>query len=72
MQIAKMMKRISLKLWMNYYNNDRLQWVLAKLSPNEYWEYITTDEYPQILKSQGFKLPSFKNIVSEHSNTQIF
>ncbi len=27
--------------WMNYYNNDRLQWELAKLSPNEYWKYIT-------------------------------
>ena len=42
--------------WMNYYN-DRLQRKLAKLSPNnEYWEYITTGEYPQILKSQGFTL----------------
>jgi len=25
--------------WMNYYNNDRYQWQLAKLSPNEYYNY---------------------------------
>ena len=28
--------------WMDYYNNERYQWELAKLSPNEYYEYITT------------------------------
>ncbi len=32
--------------WMDYYNNDRYQWKLAKLSPNEYYEYITTGIYP--------------------------
>lgn len=32
--------------YMNYYNNDRYQWKLAKLSPNEYYEYITTEIYP--------------------------
>ena len=26
--------------WMDYYNNERYQWQLAKLSPNEYYEYI--------------------------------
>jgi transposase InsO family protein len=30
----------------DYYNNDRYQWQLAKLSPNEYYEYITTGVYP--------------------------
>lgn len=39
--------------WMDYYNNDRFQWELAKLSPNEYWNYVTTGEYPEILTSQG-------------------
>ena len=57
--------------WMDYYNNDRFQWGLAKLSPNEYWKYITTGDYPKILKSQGFKLPSLKNIISDHSHTRI-
>lgn len=28
--------------WMDYYNNDRGQWLLNKLSPNEYYSYITT------------------------------
>ena len=32
--------------WMDYYNNERYQWKLAKLSPNEYYEYITTGIYP--------------------------
>ena len=32
--------------WMDYYNNDRYQWRLAKLSPNEYYEYITSGVYP--------------------------
>lgn len=32
--------------WINYYNNERYQWQLAKLSPNEYYEYITTGNYP--------------------------
>ncbi len=32
--------------WMDYYNNERYQWQLAKLSPNEYYEYITTGIYP--------------------------
>lgn len=32
--------------WMDYYNNDRYQWELAKLSPNEYYDYVTTGIYP--------------------------
>jgi transposase InsO family protein len=32
--------------WMDYYNNERYQWKLARLSPNEYYEYITTGIYP--------------------------
>ena len=32
--------------WMDYYNNDRYQWQLAKLSPNEYYNYIITGIYP--------------------------
>lgn len=31
---------------MDYYNNDRYQWGLAKLSPNEYYQYIITGIYP--------------------------
>lgn len=32
--------------WMDYYNNDRYQWRLAKLSPNEYYQYTITGIYP--------------------------
>ena len=32
--------------WMDYYNNERYQWNLARLSPVEYYKYITTGEYP--------------------------
>jgi transposase InsO family protein len=32
--------------WMDYYNRERYQWSLAKLSPNEFYRYITTGKYP--------------------------
>jgi len=32
--------------YIDYYNNDRYQWNLAKLSPNQYYQYIQTGEYP--------------------------
>lgn len=34
--------------YMDYYNNDRGQWQLAKLSPNEYYDYCLTGIYPLI------------------------
>lgn len=32
--------------YMNYYNNERYQWDLAKLAPNEFHEFVTTGKYP--------------------------
>ena len=32
--------------WADYYNNDRYQWDLARLSPNEYYRYRVIGEYP--------------------------
>lgn len=32
--------------WMDYYNNDRSQWNLNKLTPNEFYNYITTGINP--------------------------
>ncbi len=46
--------------WMDYYNGERYQWQLAKLSPNEYYGYITTGIYP------------LKGIVSENKNEHKF
>lgn len=39
---------ISINDWIDYYNNDRYQWELAKLSPIEYYEYISTGMYPAL------------------------
>lgn len=32
--------------WIEYYNNERYQWGLEKLSPNQYYNYITTRYNP--------------------------
>ena len=32
--------------WIDYYNNDRYQWDLLKLSPTEYYKYLMTGIYP--------------------------
>jgi len=32
--------------WIEYYNNERYQWDLARLSPNEYYEYLQSGIYP--------------------------
>ena len=32
--------------WMDYYNKDRYVWDLAKLSPDEYYQYRITGKYP--------------------------
>ena len=32
--------------WMDYYNNDRYQWDLQKLSPKEYYQDLQTGIYP--------------------------
>ena len=32
--------------WMDYYNNERYQWDLAKLAPTEFYNYCVTGIYP--------------------------
>lgn len=40
--------------WTDYYNNDRCQWDLARLSPREYYQYLITGNYPIVMpKSKG-------------------
>lgn len=41
--------------WIDYYNNERYQWDLAKLAPKEYYRYVTTGVYPleKNLSSRG-------------------
>ena len=40
--------------WTDYYNNDRYQWDLARLSPREYYKYLISGVYPlSIPKAKG-------------------
>lgn len=39
--------------WIDYYNNERYQWNLAKLAPTEYYRYVTTGEYPLAVPKSG-------------------
>ena len=40
--------------WTEYYNNDRYQWDLARLSPKEYYKYLISGVYPlSIPKAKG-------------------
>ena len=32
--------------YMDYYNNERYQWDLSRLSPNEYYDFVITGVYP--------------------------
>lgn len=32
--------------WIDYYNNDRGQWELKKLTPTEYYQYLLSGHYP--------------------------
>ena len=32
--------------YMDYYNKERYQWNLAKLSPDEFYQFVTTKVYP--------------------------
>ena len=44
--------------WMDYYNNDRYQWDLEKLSPREYYCYRQTGIYPLkpgVSKNRNFR-----------------
>ena len=37
--------------YIDYYNNERYQWHLAKLSPNEFYQFVTTGIYPLAVPS---------------------
>lgn len=37
--------------YIDYYNKERYQWQLAKLSPDEFYQFITTGIYPLPIKN---------------------
>ena len=41
--------------YIDYYNNYRYQWHLAKLSPNEYYHFYTTGSYPIPIENPPLK-----------------
>lgn len=59
--------------WIDYYNKDRYQWELLKLSPSEYFRYLQTGIYPLPVyepKSKGNtgalpQTPGFNALVSK-------
>lgn len=58
-EIAALMSFEEVKLkvddWIDYYNNDRYQWDLLKLSPKEYYRYLQTGVYslPKYVRKTG-------------------
>lgn len=45
--------------YMDYYNNERYQWELAKLSPNEFYHFCMTGSYPLAIGSKP-DIPRFQ------------
>lgn len=54
--------------YMDYYNNERYQWHLAKLSPNEFYAFVTTGVYPLNVASAP-EPPSIQKIPAELAPT---
>ena len=43
--------------WFDYYNRDRYQWRLAKLSPSQFYQFVTTGKYPLSYKPPARGVP---------------
>lgn len=50
--------------YIDYYNNRRYQWKLAKLSPNEFYQFYMTGEYPLDISNKPVP-PTPKKQISE-------
>mgnify|MGYP000691681932 CR=1 FL=1 len=59
--------------YMDYYNNDRYQYDLAKLSPNEYLEYYKTGVYPlkDIIEEDKDTLFKFDTVKHNLKNIEV-
>jgi putative transposase len=49
--------------YMDYYNDKRSQWQLAKLTPNEFYKFVTTGSYPLDIPNAP-AVPSIKKTAS--------
>lgn len=52
--------------FMDYYNNERPQWNLAKLTPVQYYNFYQTGVYPLAHLVEEPKLPKVKTIEIEN------
>lgn len=52
--------------WMDYYNNERYQWELNKLSPNEFYEWVTDGVWP--LEGASPAPPNFNPFVFQNDD----
>ena len=55
--------------YMDYYNNEEYVWELCMLSPNEYYEFITTGIYPLAIDNPP-EVPVIQKAPSELGKTQ--
>ena len=55
--------RLKVDDYIDYYNNDRYQWALCKLSPNEYYQFVMTGIYP----IKGVKAPAVPSDLKDPS-----
>ena len=53
--------------YMDYYNNEHYQWELAKLSPNEFYQFVTTGVYPLDIPKMP-EVPTLKRRACELGN----
>ena len=53
--------------WMSYYNKDRYVWDLARLSPDEYYKYYTTGNYPICGVKPPMNAPVSPNAVAQQT-----
>lgn len=53
--------------WIDYYNNERGQWALAKLAPSEFYKYLLTGAYPLPIGAPP-QTPEFIALISGEGN----
>ena len=54
--------------YIDYYNNEEYIWELCKLSPNEYYDFITTGIYPLVIDNPP-RVPTILKDPSQLGNT---
>lgn len=56
--------RVIVDEYMDYYNNRRYQWHLAKLSPNEFYQFCLTGKYPLEISNKP-TVPTTEKVAAE-------